>query len=51
MGWRAWDAYEQDAEDRWRALPWRERYSWRGIAALALIAVLVSLFIWVSVAR
>lgn len=50
MGWRAWDAYECDAQARRRTLPWRERYNWRGIAALALIAVLVSLFIWVSVA-
>ena len=31
MGWRAWDAYEQDAEARRRVLPWRERYSWRAI--------------------
>jgi len=37
MGWRAWDAYERGAEERRRALPWRERYSWRGIIVFALI--------------
>jgi hypothetical protein len=41
MGWRAWDAYERDAQERWRALPWRERYSWRRIAILALIALMI----------
>lgn len=38
MGWRAWDAYEREAHQRWKALPWRERYDWRAIAGIALIA-------------
>jgi hypothetical protein len=35
MGWRACDAYERDAEARRRALPWRERYNWTGLALFA----------------
>jgi len=41
MGWRTWDAYDQDAKERWRALPWRERYNWRAIAVVALLAAIV----------
>jgi hypothetical protein len=40
MGWRTWQAYEDAAEERRRALPWRERYNWPGLAALTLIVVL-----------
>jgi hypothetical protein len=36
MGWRAWDAYDAAARERWRALPWRERYSLRTFAMLAV---------------
>jgi hypothetical protein len=44
MGWQAWDHYEQDANERWRALPWRERYSWRVLLRLAFVTV-VAVFI------
>jgi hypothetical protein len=51
MGWRAWDAYEQEAKDRWRALPWRERYNWGRIAIFALIAALAAVVFWTNVAH
>jgi hypothetical protein len=49
MGWRAWDAYDQEANERWRALPWRERYSWRPIAIFALAAALVAALLWTNI--
>ncbi len=45
MGWRAWDAYEREAHERWKALPWRERYDWRAIASVAIV-VIVAAAIW-----
>jgi len=51
MGWRAWDAYEIDAKDRWRALPWRERYSWRRIAVFGLIIALAAMIFWANIAH
>lgn len=45
MGWRAWDAYEREAHERWKALPWRERYNWHAIAALAL-AAFIGVTVW-----
>ena len=51
MGWQAWDAYDQDAKDRWRALPWRERYNWRGIVAFALIISLAGAYLYARVLR
>jgi hypothetical protein len=48
MGWRAWDAYDRDAKDRWRALQWRERYNWRRIAVFALIAALAAMILWAT---
>jgi hypothetical protein len=38
MGWRSWQAYEDAARERWKALPWRERYPLRMVLALAGIA-------------
>jgi len=46
MGWRAWDAYERYAEERWRALPWRERYNWRVIFRTALAVAFVAVILW-----
>jgi len=40
MGWKAWDAYDREAHERWKALLWRDRYDWRAIAGLALVALL-----------
>jgi len=37
MGWRTQDAYERDAEERRRALPWWQRYNWPGVLLFALI--------------
>lgn len=48
MGWQAWDAYETDAEARRRALPWRTRYSWRGMILIALLASVVGAIIWTN---
>jgi endonuclease YncB( thermonuclease family) len=31
MGWKAWDAYEREANNQWRALPWSKRYNWRAV--------------------
>jgi len=46
MGWRAWDAYERDAEERRRTLPWQARYNWRRIVLLGLaFAVAVAIFL------
>ena len=51
MGWRAWDNYETAAHERWKALPWRERYGWRTVAVLALIAALVAALVYAGMAR
>jgi hypothetical protein len=50
VGWGAWDNYEREAHERWRALPWRERYSGRVIFKLALIAALIAALAWAKVA-
>jgi hypothetical protein len=49
MGWRAWDAYDTEAKERWRALPWRQRYSWRRVALFALIVL--AMLAWAKFAR
>lgn len=46
MGWRAWDAYESEARERWRALPWRERYGWNFFRAVAVLAVIAAAFLF-----
>ena len=46
MGWRAWDAYDREAHERWKALHWRERYSWRGLVVFALIVGCVAAYVW-----
>lgn len=51
MGWRAWDAYEREWEAQRRAKPWRERYSWRGVAIFALIVALAIMIAWANIAR
>ena len=40
MGWRAWDNYEREAHERWRALRLRERYNWSRIAVLAFLLLI-----------
>jgi hypothetical protein len=35
MGWKAWDAYDSEARERWKAARWR--YRWFAIALLAAI--------------
>ena len=51
MGWRAWDAYERDAEVRRRALPLRKRYSWRGVLLFALILAIAAFFALANIAQ
>jgi hypothetical protein len=46
MGWRAWNNYDEDAHKAWRALPWRERYNWRGLTIFALIVALSVIYLW-----
>ena len=48
MGWRAWDAYEREALERWRALPWHKRYRWQGIALFTLIVGAAGAYIWAT---
>jgi hypothetical protein len=50
-GWRSQDAYDTDREARRRALPWRQRYNWPGLALFAVIVALALAFLWASVAR
>jgi hypothetical protein len=50
VGWLAWDAYDREAPERWRALPLRERYNARSVTALALIAACIALYILAKVA-
>ncbi len=51
MGWRVWNAYEEEAAKRWRELPWRERYDWRRLVALAVILGVVAAYFYASLAR
>ena len=51
MGWRAWDAYESDAEARRRALPWRARYNWRNALVFAGFAALLGGYFYFSYLR
>lgn len=43
MGWRAWDAYDREAHERWKALPWRERYKLSNIAAIIVVAIVAAI--------
>jgi endonuclease YncB( thermonuclease family) len=49
MGWRVGQAYEVATHERWRALPWRERYNWPGLAFLALSVAIVGALFWTNV--
>ena len=52
MGWRLWDAYEDEAEERWRELPWRDRYPLGRLILLAVIVgFLIAVFSGVAPAR
>ncbi len=42
MGWRAWDAYEREADERRKALTWRKRYNWRNIGGIGVIVVIAA---------
>lgn len=46
MAYKAWNNYEDAAHERWRSLPWHERYSWRGLALFALIVAIVAAYAW-----
>lgn len=48
MGWKAWDVYDREAQKRWRALPWNERYSWRTIGGIVLLAIIAAA-VWYAV--
>jgi hypothetical protein len=48
MGWRGQNAYDMEEAKRLRSLPWRERYNWRNIGLVALVAAaLLAGFIFV----
>jgi endonuclease YncB( thermonuclease family) len=51
MGWRAWDAYEREAHERWKALPWRERYSRQKLWLIALLLAFAACFAYATIAR
>ncbi len=52
MGWRAWDAYDKEASERWRAMPWQQRYSLRRVLVFALlVAAAAAIILWTNVAR
>jgi hypothetical protein len=51
VGWPAWNVNEHEAHERWRVVHWREQYSMRSIAALALIAACLAMHVLVKVAR
>jgi hypothetical protein len=40
MSWRAWAAYDREAEECHRALPRREQYNWRGLVLFVLIVAI-----------
>jgi len=48
IGWCAQDAYDRDAEERRRALPWRERYDWHALALFVLWLAVVAFGAWVG---
>jgi hypothetical protein len=48
MGWRGSNAYDEEAERRRRALPWRERYNWRNLTIAALILAVAAAYNFVS---
>ena len=49
MGWRAWDAYERDAEAQRRALPWRGRYA-LGVIVFVLIVAAAGVYLAAKIA-
>ena len=51
MGWQAWDAYECDADERRHSMPWRNRYSWRGILIFTLIVAVAAAIFWTKIAH
>lgn len=51
MGWRAGDAYEREAQERRRALPWHQRFRWRGLAAFALIVAMAGVYLWATLSH
>jgi len=38
---RAFDAYERETQERWRLLPWHQRYAWHILFVLALTVFVV----------
>jgi hypothetical protein len=51
MGWRAQNAYDDEAQQRWRALPWRELYPLRLVVRLAVLSALLGLVLWSQLLR
>jgi len=51
MGWRAWDNYEREAHERWKTLPWRARFPLPMLLTFALVAILISGFIFAAITR
>lgn len=44
----AWDAYEREAHERWKALSWRERYPSHVILRIAILVAVVVAFVWAA---
>lgn len=51
MGWRAWNAYEREAEERWRALPWREGHPLQSLVRMAVLLAVAIAFLYACIAR
>jgi hypothetical protein len=45
MGWRAWDAYEREANERWKAMPWRDRFNPLYMTVLIVVAILAIILV------
>lgn len=41
MGYKVWNNYEDAERERLRALPWRQRYNWRGLTIFAVIVAAI----------
>ena len=48
MGRRGQDARDRDAEERRRALPWRERYDWHALLLFAAWLGVVAFSVWLG---
>jgi hypothetical protein len=46
MGWRSQNTYDKEAHERWRALPFRERYSNGALLRLSIVVVVALMMLF-----